>query len=109
MPVHRLKTAIALATLVAQLHACTWVKTTPDGAKVRVVQASELRNCTSKGEVTATLKSRVGAFERKPGKVAGELEALARNEAATMGGDTIVARSLVNEGKQTFEVYRCQP
>lgn len=105
----QIKTAIALATLVALLHACTWVKTTPDGAKVRVAQASEVRNCASKGEVTASLKSRVGAFERKPGKVAGELEALARNEAATMGGDTIVAKSLVNEGRQSFDVFSCQP
>jgi len=85
------------------------VKTTPDGAKVRVAQASEVGNCASKGEVTASLKSRVGAFERKPGKVAGELEALARNEAATMGGDTIVAKSLVNEGRQSFDVFSCQP
>jgi len=105
--VHRIKTAIALVTLIALLHACTWVKTTPEGARVQVVLPSELKQCTSKGEVTVRLKSRVGAFERKPGKVAGELEALARNEAATMGGDTIVARSLVNEGQQTFEVYGC--
>ena len=105
----QIKIAIALATLVALLHACTWVKTTPDGAKVRVAQASEVGNCASKGEVTASLKSRVGAFERKPGKVAGELEALARNEAATMGGDTIVAKSLVNEGRQSFDVFSCQP
>ena len=105
----QIKTAIALTTLVALLHACTWVKTTPDGAKVRVAQASEVGNCASKGEVTASLKSRVGAFERKPGKVAGELEALARNEAATMGGDTIVAKSLVNEGRQSFDVFSCQP
>lgn len=105
----RMKIAIALVTLVALLHACSWVKTTPEGAKVRVAQASELKQCESKGEVTASLKSRVGAFERKPGKVAGELEALARNEAATMGGDTIVARSLVKDGRQTFDVYRCKP
>lgn len=31
----------------------------------------------------------VGGYERKHGKVAGELETLARNDAATMGGNTV--------------------
>jgi hypothetical protein len=99
---------MVLVVFATLLHACTWVKATPEGAKVRVAQANELENCESRGEVTASLKSRVGGFERKPGKVAGELETLARNEAATMDGDTIVAESLVRDGKQTFGVYRCQ-
>jgi hypothetical protein len=42
-------------------------------------------------------------------KVAGELEALARNEAALMGGDTVVAELPVKDGRQVFGVYRCQP
>jgi hypothetical protein len=104
-----MKSIFAIVTLVAFLHACTWVKSTPEGAKVRVAQASEIEKCERKGEVTASLKNRVGGFERKPGKVAGELETLARNEAATMGGDTVVAESLVKDGRQTFGVYRCQP
>ncbi len=65
-------------------------------------------NCVSKGQVNASLKSRVGGFERKPGKVAGELETLARNEAAATGGDTIVAESEINAGAQTFGIYICQ-
>jgi hypothetical protein len=103
-----MKSAFAIVTLVALVHACTWVKTTPEGQKVRVAKASEIGNCERKGGVATSLKSRVGGFERKPGKVAGELETLARNEAATMGGDTVVAESLVKDGRQTYGVYRCQ-
>jgi len=103
-----IRVLVALVTMVAFLHACTWVKTTPEGTKVRVAQANEVSHCESKGEVNVSLKSRVGAFERKPGKVAGELETLARNEANSMGGDTVVALSLVNEGRQTYGVYHCQ-
>lgn len=106
---HRIMIAIPLVTLVALLHACTWVRTTPEGANVRVAQADEVENCTAKGQVTTSLKSRVGGFERKPGKVAGELETLARNEAVSLGGNTVVAESLVKDGRQTFDVYRCQP
>ena len=106
---HHIKLFFLVLALAGLLAACAWVKTTPEGEKVRIAQAGEVENCESEGEVTASLKSRVGGFERKPGKVAGELETLARNEAATMGGDTIVAASPVKEGRQTFRVYRCKP
>ncbi|MEJ8566489.1 DUF4156 domain-containing protein [Elongatibacter sediminis] len=98
-----------LATLAAAAHACTWVEPTPEGAKVRVAQKAEVQNCERKGEVASVLKSRIAGFERKPSKVAGELEALARNEAALMGGDTVVAESGVKDGRQLFSVYRCTP
>ena len=106
---HKFRLFLSLLTTVFLFAACTWVKTTPEGANVRVAQASEITNCESKGEITASLKSRVGGFERKPGKVAGELETLARNEAATMGGDTVVPSSPVKDGRQSFGVYRCRP
>lgn len=106
---NKMQTTFVLVTLVTLIPSCTWVKVTPDGAKVRVATAREVGNCERKGEVTASLKSRVGAFERKPGKVAGELETLARNEGAEMGGDTVVAESNVKEGRQDFSIYRCNP
>jgi prefoldin subunit 5 len=90
------------------LQACTWVKATEAGAKVVVSDGAGVSNCERKGEVESALKSRVGAFERNATKVAGELEILARNEAAKMGGDTVVAESNVRDGKQTFGVYRCR-
>lgn len=95
--------------LLPALHACTWVKPTEEGAKVVVSDNAGVSKCVAKGELTSTLKSRVGAFERNATKVAGELETLASNEAALMGGDTIVAKSDVKDGRQTFAVYKCRP
>lgn len=100
---------VVVLVLLAGVSACTWVKPTEAGAKVVVSDGAGVSNCKRKGEVESALKSRVGAFERNATKVAGELETLARNEAADMGGDTIVAESDVWEGKQTFGVYRCRP
>ncbi len=100
--------SIALLALLASLTACTWVKPTTEGEKVIVSDGSGVNNCERKGEVESALKSRVAGVERNATKVAGELEALARNEAAKMGGDTIVAESNVRDGKQTFGVYRCR-
>jgi len=99
----------ALLAVSAAVHACTWVPESPEGAKVSVAQASDVTNCERKGEVASILKSRVGGYERKPGKVAEELQTLARNEAALMGGDTVVAESTVWDGRQDFGVYRCNP
>lgn len=102
-----IKLMVALV-LLPGLSACTWVKPTDGGANVVVADGSGVSNCERKGEVESALKSRVGGFERNATKVAGELETLARNEAAKMGGDTIVAESNVRDGKQTFGVYRCR-
>ena len=99
---------ICILVLLFGLGACTWVKPTDAGAKVVVADGSGVSNCERKGQVESALKSRVGAFERNATKVAGELETLARNEAAKMGGDTVVAESNVRDGKQTFGVYRCR-
>lgn len=98
----------ALALLVGCLSACTWVKTTPEGAAVRVASADSVGNCERKGKVTVSVKSRVSGVERKPTKVATELATLARNEGALLGGDTVVAEGGVNEGRQVFGVYRCK-
>lgn len=104
---HRLLLAIALA--IAGLQACTWVKPTEGGETVVVAAGQGVSSCERKGAVESALKSRVAGVERNATKVAGELETLARNEAARMGGDTIVAESTVWDGKQTFGVYRCRP
>ena len=50
----------------------------------------------------------MGAFERKPPKVADELATLARNEGALLDGDTVVAESTVADGRQVFGVFRCE-
>jgi hypothetical protein len=99
---------IAVLALLTCLSACTWVKPTTEGEKVIVSDGAGVSNCERKGEVESALKSRVAGVERNATKVAGELETLARNEAAKMGGDTIVAESNVRDGKQTFAVYRCR-
>jgi hypothetical protein len=99
---------VLLLAVTGGLPACTWVKTTPEGEKVTVADGTGVSNCERKGEVESALKSRVAGVERNATKVAGELEALARNEAAKMGGDTIVAESNVRDGKKTYGVYRCR-
>jgi len=98
-----------MAGLAAAVGACTWVKPTPAGESVRVASAETVGDCVRKGKVTVSVRNRVAAVERKPTKVASELATLARNEGATMGGDTVVAETAVSEGSQVFGVYECKP
>lgn len=105
---NKLSLVLSVAVCAAALHACTWVKTTPEGQSVRVASAAEVNACERKGKVTVSVKSRVSGVERKPTKVASELATLARNEGALLGGDTVVAEGDVSEGRQVFGVYRCK-
>lgn len=101
------KPAVTALFFAAALSACTWVKVTPEGENVRVADAAAVASCTRLGSVKVSLKHKLGRIERKPEKVASELETLGRNEAAVMGGDVVVAQSPVTEGRQEFAVFDC--
>ncbi len=100
--------SISLALIaLATLSSCTWVKPTPQGSTVAVTKAANVRNCENLREVTVSVTSKVGFYKRDADKVATELTTLARNEAVSDGGDTIVPSSSIENGKQSFNVYKC--
>jgi hypothetical protein len=96
-------TLLALAALCS----CTWVKVTEKGSSVAVANAANVRGCENLREVTVSVTSKVGFYKRDADKVATELTNLARNEAVADGGDTIVPSSLIENGRQSFNVYKC--
>ena len=54
-----------------------------------------------------TTADNIAVIKRSAKKVQEELDALAKNEAAERGADSIVRTSKVIEGKQSFDLYRC--
>lgn len=102
-----MKKLVSGLLVAAMLSACTWVKLTPSGEKVRVLSATEVSSCKKLGKTRAMLKDTIAGIKRSEEKVRNELETLARNSAAEMNGDTIVPASEIEEGKQVFDVYRC--
>jgi len=102
LPVRRLATLCA-----ALLSACALVELTPEGAGVRVAGREDVANCVNLGRTTASVVHEVALIPRHPDAVQDNLGVTARNSAATMGADTIVPASKVEDGKQTFDVYRC--
>jgi len=101
------KLSLILIAVTALGTGCTWVKVTEYGSSVAVANAANVRGCTNLSEVTVSVTSKVGFIKRDADKVATELANLARNEAAGLGGDTVVPSSTIENGKQSFNVYKC--
>ncbi len=95
------------ALLLLVLAGCSWVKTTPDGEKVRVLEPTEVASCKRIGKTVVTGKASVAGVERNQTKVSRELSTLARNGAAEIGGDTVVPMADVQGDTQVFAVYKC--
>ncbi len=97
-----------MAAVGAWLSACTWVEPDSEGTKVRVAYNEDLARCTKRGDVNVSVKDRLWFYDRNELKVRDELESLARNEAARIGADTVMAKNDPREGVQDFTAYRCR-
>jgi len=87
---------------------CTWVKLTVPGEGVRVGTVAQVDSCKKLGATHTKTSTRIAFFSRSQKKIDAELESLARNEAADMGGDTIVSQGPTSsEGRRSFDVFRC--
>jgi len=102
-----MKHIVPIIVLALTLSACTWVKLTPGGEKIRAMSADEVQSCTKKGTTEVSLKADIAGIDRNSEKVRKELETLARNSAAGSKGDTVVPASEIENGTQTFNIYRC--
>ena len=88
------------------LSACATVSLTEGGEKVRVLDPTEVTSCKNLGRTTTSVTAKV-IFDRPEEAVSNELQMVARNGAARMGGDTIVPLTVIENGTQTFVVYKC--
>jgi len=102
----RIRNLIVLAAVLG-LMACSWVKLSPEGEKVRILSQSEVSSCKKLGKTQVSVADKVVGLDRKPHIVQENLNILARNSAASMGGDSIVPAAPESGGKQVFNVYRC--
>jgi len=98
--------ALAIGVL-ASLSACAVVELSPEGAGVRLASREAVATCVNLGRTTASVIHKVGFLPRQADTVQEEISVTARNSAAKMGADTIVPAGNVQDGKQTFDVYRC--
>jgi hypothetical protein len=102
-----MKTNISIIVATILLSACSSLNLTPEGEKVRILEPSEVGSCRELGKTNTSVTDTVVGVERPDETIAKELRIIARNGAARMGGDTIVPLTVMEEGQQTFVVYKC--
>ena len=99
------KTATIIAAALA-VSACSSIKLTDDGEKVRVLDPGEVSTCRELGKTNTSVTSKI-IVDRPEETISKELQIIARNSAGRMGGDTIVPLTVIENDSQTFIVYKC--
>ena len=74
---------------------------------MRTAWNGDVEGCRDVGKVTVSVMDHVGPMDRNGLKVRDELEVLARNEAATLGADTIKPLGDPRDGEQPWAAYHC--
>ena len=97
----------ALCLSVIFLPACTWIEPTKESSAVTLVKPFNVKSCKKLSTTTATVTQKVGIITRSDETVTEELITLAKNKAASLGGDSIVARGPLVDGSMTFDIYKC--
>jgi hypothetical protein len=101
------KLTLTMLVAIGLSSSCTWVKPTEQAKNIAVANPVNVKGCTLAREVTVSVTSKLWFFQRNADKVATELATLARNEAVNFSGDTVVPISTIDNGHQTFNVYKC--
>ena len=101
-----MKKLLCITGAALAISACSGIKLTDEGEKVRVLDPSEVSSCRELGKTNTSVTSKI-IVDRPEETVSEELRVIARNSAARMGGDTIVPLTVIEGGSQTFVVYKC--
>lgn len=102
-----MRSILLVSALPVVLSGCTFVHMAPGASKVQVLSTAPSA-CERRGEVSVSVKDRLGPYERSEAQVRDELETLARNEALTLQADTLQPISEPVDGEQRFGAYRCR-
>jgi hypothetical protein len=97
-----------LPVAVVLLSSCAWVEPTKESEAVAVVtDAVKLEGCKKLLSTTSSVLDKVGFMDRTERAMVDELTILAKNKAAAIGGDTIIAKGPVKEGAMSFDIFKC--
>lgn len=93
--------------IAVTISACSFVTLNPDAKNVTVLPSTNsFTNCKFLGNTNVSLWSKAETFQSQD-KVESQLDTLARNEAASMNGNTVTPNSKINNGQRAYSVYNC--
>ena len=102
-----MKFRLIILAVTLLLSACATLSLTSGGEKVRVLEPGEIDSCRELGRTNTSVTYIMLGVPRPIETITKELQVVARNSADRMGGDTIVPLTVIEEGQQTFVVYKC--
>ena len=76
--------------------------------KIVVAEATQVSQCKSLGRTTVSVLATLGPIARSNEAVEDNLVQMARNEAVSKGGDTVVKGNSLEYGKRSFEIFKCK-
>ena len=99
---------VTLALAILALGACSGgIKLDSGGRDVRVAWNDDVSHCRPAGSINVSVLDNVGPYRRSGLKVGDELEVMARNQAASLGADTIKAVNKPQDGAQDWAAFVC--
>ena len=108
MPALRAMPGLMLAAVVCgSSPGCSWVRVSDAGETVKVVSNEEVVGCERLGTTKARVAHTLWLVPRRGEDVERELDALARNEGAGLGGNVVTPMGEERAGLREFAVYTC--
>lgn len=101
------RNVILAAAMTVVLGGCSFVSVDPGAEDVLVLEADRTKDCERLGQTRVSVATKIGFIKRGKPAIRDNLETLARNSAAEMGGDTITPETDVSDGKRTFGIFDC--
>lgn len=96
-----------LISLITGISACSFVKLDPQAQSVGLAQdKNSVGKCQFIGDTNVSVWSKADTFQSQS-SVDDQLHTLARNQAATMGGNMVLPKSPITDGQRTYGVYKC--
>ncbi|MGA9852424.1 MAG: DUF4156 domain-containing protein [Gammaproteobacteria bacterium] len=88
---------------------CTWVSPSPAVKQVgiMVLPQDRVAQCRLLSKTEVSVADSIGPVKRVQADVEKDLQNLAMNQAVSQGGDTVSALTSMNNGSQTFGIYKC--
>jgi len=101
------KSIMLIAATGLFINGCASIKLSSGGEKVRVLAPTEVSSCKHLGKSNNSVTAKVAGVKRPIETIESELMTMGRNSASDMGGDTIVPLTVVTDGKQSYNIYKC--
>lgn len=98
---------LAVVAVALTAAGCTYVKLDPAAEDIENLSKERVQKCERLGQTRVSVAQNVGFIARGDRAIRNDLEILARNSAAEMGGDTITPESEIQNGKRSYGVFNC--